>query len=190
MAIVGRVYECALQNCNITESNLTVSSVTGDHNSGKSDVNVTAISVYGQVMHFFPAGFAKFFQNLEAIFMKNPGLKSLNNADIKEFDKLRFFQIREHELKILSSDLFKFNTNLEFVGFQEGPLEHVGFGLLWPLKKLKKAFFGYNTCIQKVVMEEAEIEAFKVELEEKCPETKAMRDARLARVSAISNKAT
>lgn len=151
----------------ITNQNDTITSVNGQ-SAPLTDVNI--LHIFHQMINYFPKGLDKFFPNLEAIQLLHSPLKTIEQADIRPFgSKLKKFILGGNQIESLDSDLFEYNSELRWIGFQENNLKSVGKNILRPLKKLQRAYFDDNECIDKAAMNENQVQVLVAELEEKCP---------------------
>jgi hypothetical protein len=155
-----KVYECKVTSeFSVTSPHQIISSISGSHETQKTNDDVTAFYVNNLPCEFFPIGLENFFTNIEVIVLSNTGMKSLTNADLQPFPKLKFFVATGHEIKSIQSDLFFGNKNLQVLGFNDGMLEYVGRNLLTHLKNLYSVDFNKNVCIDSFVEPEDRYDA-------------------------------
>jgi hypothetical protein len=92
---------------------------------------------------------------------------------------LQVVYLQYNKLKIIPSDLFKYNPNLNTIGLDKNKIEHVGkrFFDILNLKKLKTLAMNNNTCTHFPWIHNGEADLFKklrVELLNKCKPTRGM----------------
>lgn len=159
---------CRVMDLVITSQNDTITSVNGQV-APLTDVNI--VHIFHQTINYFPKGLDKLFPNLEAIQLLHSPLKSIEQSDLKPFgSKLKKFIVGGNQIESLNNDLFEYNSELRWIGFQENKLKSVGKNILKPLKKLQRAYFDDNECIDKAALNEKELSGLVAELEEKCPD--------------------
>lgn len=157
---------CGVSGLKISSTDDTITSVNGQ-SVPLTDVNI--VHIFHQQINYFPKGLDKFFPNLEAIQLSYTPLKSIKQADVKPFgSKLKKFILGGNQIEDLDSDLFEFNSELRWIGFQENQLKTVGKNILKPLTKLQRAYFDDNKCIKKAALNANELPGLVLELEEKC----------------------
>lgn len=166
-------YTCTVLKLITNETNRDISEVTPEN--GKSHLpdstndDVRQLYIIHQIMKYFPRGFTKFFENIEAIHAGMNKLKYLVRDDVKEFTKIKFLYLYSNHLENLQSDVFLDNLELEYISFNNNRLMHIGSKLLTPLRGLRTAYFNKNICIDKqAVHSEKEVAEIRLEISERC----------------------
>lgn len=149
-------------------SRQTVTSVNGkDSNTFKGRSYKTIVIEY-QTVYFLPQGLGNFFPNIIAISVDHSQLKEINKDDLAQFPKLQQFNVSESDLKSLSGDLFEGNLHLSSISFMKNQLNHIGRGILKPLKHLTQARFANNTCISQNAEKFTEIPSLVAAFQANC----------------------
>ncbi|XP_070491071.1 uncharacterized protein [Chironomus tepperi] len=159
---IDSVYGCNVQN-NLTvlpKGLSIIENVTGSHNNGYKDKNVTAFYSMNKGFNFFPYGLHNKFENLRGIAIKNDKLNEIHQFDLKFFPKLELFEIYFNEIEVLEDHLFAYNQDLKYVNFQGNKIVHIGLQALANLENLSYLRFKDNLCID--IDAENSIDAVKV----------------------------
>lgn len=170
-------YSCKLENkaegkLSITEDNVSVTSVSGNHANGKSNNDVEVLYISGQTIFFLPKNIVQFFPNLKGIVIFSSHMKTLRKQDIAPFTKLLFFFIAANEIKEIDGDLFESNPGVEYFSFTSNPLMHIGPDLFHPLQNLKEVHCSKCKCYD--ILNATPTDDLKLALSVNCPPTLAM----------------
>lgn len=163
-------YTCTVTQLVTNETEREITGVTAtDPDLIPVDTDVIQLYIIHQKMRYFPHGFTNYFVNIEAIHAGMNELKYLDQADMKDFTKIRFLYLYSNHLENLQSDVFAHNLELIYVSFNNNRLVHIGSKLLTPLRKLKTAYFNKNICIDKqAVQSYKEVAEIRLEIAERC----------------------
>lgn len=144
--------------------------ITGTHIAGKTNQDVEAIFRLEE-MKYFPPNLLEYFGNLKAISWWNSTFTTISSSDLMNFKNLKHLYIPYNKfISSLPADLFKHNTNLEFVQFKGLPnLQHIVENLLGNLTKLAYADFSKNGCIDELAQGLGNVKALNFRLRDLCP---------------------
>lgn len=158
--------DCIVRNLVIVKANQLVTSVNGK--STVHDADTKVMKIHLQAVHFIPRGLSKFFPNLEVLYLAYSQLKSIERVDLKQFTKLKQLHLIANDLEILDADLFESNPELRIISFFHNKLKFIDATLLTPLKKLERADFMVNKCLNSFAAGPNAIAALITELKIKC----------------------
>lgn len=136
--------------------------------STESIHEVKALSFNTQIVKFIPKFDVLLARRLEGLQIQHSQLKSIEKADLQQFPSLRLLWLRQNDLEHLSSDLFKFNKNLESIDFAFNKLRFVGANLLQPLQHLRDASFVEAGCIDLFAFRPVGLATLESKLIAKC----------------------
>jgi hypothetical protein len=147
----GDVYQCDLDSDpQITSPAVTITSATGNH----INASMTLASVKGflsaEIIHtlnYFPRGLSDVFPNLEAIFIINGRLIEIHQSDLRPFATLRLLILYQNDIRTLEKDLFKYNTELEWIYVHDNKITSVYPTVFDRLEKLTGLFVSGNKCV-------------------------------------------
>jgi hypothetical protein len=161
---IGKVYTCKPQ-ISYTESSLEV---TGDHISGKSDIDVEGLLMGIEPMTKLPESLENFFPNLKGLSIEASNLGSILASDL-QFPNLNYLSIGNSKITNLDDDLFTNNPKLKYIDFSNNPIENIGHDLLNGLDELEQASFLNNECVNLEAKTPEEVKELKRQLMESCP---------------------
>ncbi|CAG9810614.1 unnamed protein product [Chironomus riparius] len=149
--ILKNVYFCYVNNnpSITTRESAAITSISGTHQSGKTNSDVGGFAVYSKTINYFPRGLETFFKNIKAIQIDNCNLKEVHQEDLKPFPKLIELHLTSNKLEVLEEDLFDFNPDLEFIHFWDNKIVHIEPNVFDHLSKLSYLYLLYNSCIDK-----------------------------------------
>jgi hypothetical protein len=169
--IIGKFYKCYVK---ITDnpSNHTITDVTGRHQTGKTNDDVTELKILGDdTLTFVPRGASKFFPNLIAVRIWETAIETVEGDEFAEFGaKLEWLQLMWSALTTIPSHFLAANTNLKYVDLAHNKIIRVGRDLFTPvdLTKLYSVDFKYNRCIARAETTVKGIRELIEELKEAC----------------------
>lgn len=167
----GKIYACyADGNGKIWDlKSPEITYINGTHLAGKTDECVKEFVIHHSKVKYFPKNILSFFPNCESISIYPSEISKLSSADLEPYPNLKSIYIKSKIISI-PGDLFKFNQNLVFVGFENNNhLQHVGENLLENLKQLKTAKFLANKCVNVLADTPEKITSLKDTLVDDCP---------------------
>ncbi|XP_070508762.1 putative leucine-rich repeat-containing protein DDB_G0290503 [Chironomus tepperi] len=132
-----------------TQEAATVTSVSGSHNTEKSDADVNGFTAKYRTITYFPKGLESFFKNLKAIQIFQCNLKEVHQEDLKPFPNLVELSLQYNLLEVLEEDLFDFNPDLEHIDFSYNKLVHIEPKIFDHLTKLSTIWINANICIDR-----------------------------------------
>lgn len=156
------------KNVNITAPNQTVTSVNGLEPIYYRSQNVTMFSMLSQTVFYVPLGIETFFPDLQGMEIANSKLKSIKQADLKPFGKLKELWMYGNGLETLDGDLFEFNPELLFINIDNNILKTIGGNIFDGLKKVERINLLNDFCINKSAVSRCEVFELIAEMQEKC----------------------
>jgi hypothetical protein len=148
---IGSVYQCALtSDPQITSPAVTITSATGNHtNSSMTHASVKSFytNSQSQTINYFPSGLSDFFPNLEAIFIYNGRLIEVHQSDLRTFTTLRLLSLWQNNITFLEKDLFKYNTELEWIEIHDNKITSIYPTVFDRLEKLTGLHVFGNECV-------------------------------------------
>lgn len=139
---------CNVQNQDIIEnrSNREIATVTGKHESSKSNDDVKAVWIANSKLYYFPKGL-EIFENLEGIVIDKSGLREIRKDDLKPFINLRHLSLNGNNLQVIESNLFENNQNLELIILSDNLISHIDPNVFDIFQnKLSSLFLAGNNC--------------------------------------------
>lgn len=144
-------------------------SVTGDHDTGKSNDDVEYLTIKDQYMTFFPEGLLVFFKILQAMSVYNTQLLSLGAKDLQPIPGLLHLAVQRNNLTSIDADLFSFTPLVRLFAADANQIEHIGHNLIANTNELAYLFFGNNVCINQNAQGRSEVLALAPTLSVLCP---------------------
>ncbi|CAG9810640.1 unnamed protein product [Chironomus riparius] len=150
-SIVKNAYYCYVNNnpSITTRESATITSISGTHQSGKTNSDVVGFYVYSKTINYFPRCLETFFKNIKAIQIDNCNLKEVHQEDLKPFPNLVELYLRFNELEVLEEGLFDFNPDLEYIYIWNNKIVHIAPNVFDHLSKLSYLYLLSNSCIDK-----------------------------------------
>lgn len=132
---------CKVVDLIIENENTRIMEIHGTHQRGKSNNDITELSILNQNVPHFPLGFGKFMKNLKKIFVKNSMLTAVDENDFESMNQLMQLTLSENEIQVVSEEAFqKVKASIEVIdlsGNKITQLEEKTFKNLMKLKVLK-----------------------------------------------------
>jgi len=122
---------------------------TGQHQSGKTNMDVQSVEFNLCTVTKVPQGLTKIFPNLNILKILNSNLENICKSDLVEYKNIKRFNCNENEVKFLPADLFEGFENLEFISFNNNKLDFIEPNILDGLEKLKFVDFRGNSNYKK-----------------------------------------
>lgn len=170
---------CSVSSLQVTSPNQNVITVNGQNESFYRTRSVKKLSIGDKNINFMPNGIEKFFPDLESIRICNSNLKSIDQADLKPFGKLRNLDVERNDLVFLDSELFEFNPEIETLDFYNNKLRYVGENIFKSLSKLNIADFNNNPCSSYRMNSKIQLAVLISELNSNCQVPKFYSDLKL-----------
>jgi Leucine-rich repeat (LRR) protein len=164
-------YGCLIENTQTPETKRIT--LSGVHEYGKADNDVTDVSFSDCVITKIPQDLSLMFPNLKYLFICNSKLKKISKNDLIEYRNLELISMMENELEYLSGDLFDGFTRLNYINFQKNKLIFIEPNILDGLGEIKRVDFSNNINYKKhfsvypVYEPNATLDEVKTELYEK-----------------------
>jgi len=148
---VKNVYYCYVDNILeiTTKESATITSVSGNHQSGKTNSDVEVLYLEFRTTYYFPRSLETFFENLKMIRVQINKLKEIHQEDLKPFPKLVELDLYFNSLEVLEEGLFDFNPDLYLIDFRSNKIIHIEPKVFDHLSKLNTLLLSSNTCVSK-----------------------------------------
>lgn len=168
---VDSAYICDARVLIFSSNESVIYAVTQNHLYNRTNDNVNGLLITNQRLASVPKQVVKFYQNIQALYLRNTSLTQISSADLQPFPLLVHLTLWDNDLQVLDGDLFKFTPNIRYIDFDNNKLIHIGLNILNSLRNLTYALFNNNTCISTSVNSAAspDIASLKLELSTKCP---------------------
>lgn len=142
-------YTCNIQAIKLSSPNDRVlMSVTGEHQSGKSNNDIDRIRSLNKFNNFIPKDIVKFFRNVDFIWIQSSNISTLNKNDLRSFgSQFRKFLLSDNPIEAIYADLFEFTPNLERIYLQNNQIKVIGKGVFDKLPNLSVLWFNPNPCL-------------------------------------------
>lgn len=164
-------YMCDVKNEDliISGDEREITSVSGQHQVGKTNDDVTFFFSDYRKLNFFPRGISNFFRNIKNIQVGFANIHELTSKDLEQFGgNLRQFYFYGNSLETVKADLFKFNQNLEKVSLRASKVKVIDKETFDRLTKLDGLWLSLNQCINKDATDRNEVLALIKIVEENC----------------------
>jgi hypothetical protein len=148
------LYECKLEKENMRVQNVSVDTVSGPHIRGKNNRDVKFLIFDDFRCDTIPPDFGKIFPNLLGIRAISDGLKTIEAENLQHFKHLKYIRVQDNRIRFLKDNVFKFNSDLEYVEFIQTDLVYIGNRCFDHLMNLKLVNFRdsyqLNPSIRKI----------------------------------------
>jgi len=151
---LGNLYCCSVKKDPkiTTRESATITSLSGEHKSGKTNSDVESFRVHAMTINYFPRGLEKFFKNIKAITVGFSNLKQIHQEDLKSFPKLAELYFFSNSIKVLEQGLFDFNPDLQRISFEHNKIINMEPEVFDHLNKLGSLLLYGNSCIDDGVI--------------------------------------
>lgn len=108
------------------------------------------LSIKNAELKFFPDEITQLLPNITMIELKFCGLLIIKKENLQQFaEKLIYVDLEGNSLTFLESNLFFFNSNLEYANFNDNLLQSIDFSIqaFQEMKSLRYFIFYKNICI-------------------------------------------
>lgn len=145
----GNLYTCIIYKIwDIEEPRITFINGTHDFNNSARDVKGIWFKENTEKLKYFPQNILTFFPNFVHISIWFNNFSTISSRDLQSFPDLEWIRIKNSKIESIPGDLFKFNPKIKFVGLNDNKLlDDIGKNLLNNLKKLERAEFTGNKCV-------------------------------------------
>lgn len=182
-----KLYTCKVKNFAVTTDDVTVTEVSQNHWSGKSNSHVEVFYVESLIFNYLPKNIEQFFPNLKGIAILRSTFKTIRREDIAPFQQLWFFYIGANEITEVEGNLFESNPDITYLSFSSNPIVSIGFNLLEPLKKPVEIHFSAMKCLSKFTRT-GQVQEMALALAVYCPPTFDMIERRIIKGDYFKSK--
>ena len=164
----GSEYTCFAKNFQTSLHDRTVTEIKGNHLQGKTNNDVKQLMLEKQFIPYLPLKVGDFFKNLKIFFAKKSNVRHVLQGDLDGLDNLEVFDLTHNPVEQLGANFFKGHSKISTVAFYDCHLKMIDPAVLDPLKKINNIFFNLNYCIDFVSNGDDAVNAFKIEIADKC----------------------
>lgn len=143
------LYTCNLLDIRIESDNVVIASIDGEHLPAKSDDKVKQLKAVNQNIKHLPAGFSKFYKNIEKFSVKNSALVAVSENDFKGLTKVKELFLASNKISFLDIKSFNDLVNLEVLNLSNNLITEMHENILNKLAMLKVLDISANK-IQKL----------------------------------------
>lgn len=164
-----RPYACNIKkiNCQAQANALKIK-----HLAGKSDRDLTVVQYQGdRSCKRIPRGFQNLMSNLEALYFKGCGIKTVSKADLSPLPKLILLHLGDNKISYLEGNLFQANLKLKYVVFEKNELSFVSPSLFDNFVSITLASFYGNPCVRSKSETVSSLEYIRRSLITDCSQT-------------------
>lgn len=166
-APIGSIYTCEAGV--LTDGSDTVSAIYGNHQSGKTDLDVHGLVLQSKGLDFVPRNVDSFFPNIRAVDLYSNLISSIRNVHLRQFKNMVYFAVMDNKLTSLDSNLFDGLPFLNYISFTNNSIKHVGHDFILP--SLGEIYFDLNDCISYNAVNATQIDSLRFKLLLNCPPT-------------------
>ncbi|CAO1330865.1 unnamed protein product [Diamesa tonsa] len=99
------LYTCHVQNLNVNQENVNITSLAGRHDQGQDNYDVHGLRFNNGDFEYLPGNFMELFPNLKALNIYAHILKKLTRHDLSDARNLKYLDILITQITSLPSDL-------------------------------------------------------------------------------------
>ena len=105
---LGERYTCGASLVEVqNESTTTISSVSGDHITNKTNADDKAVDFSGQKTYFLVQNLVDFFPNMEELYVFRSDLKKLSRSDFTNYKNFKAVSLSRNHLSTVPYDTFE-----------------------------------------------------------------------------------
>lgn len=146
----GRLYLCRVKSdVIITERHTGINMLNGQHQLDMNSSSVDAIFAEYHTVSYIP-DFTPVTKNLKVFCLTQCDLLSLEQRDLKLYDKLEVLWANGNRLKSLQKDLFIYNPNLKSVNLDLNSINKIDSNIFSNLHNLQSLSLNHNDCLKSV----------------------------------------
>lgn len=164
----GDQYACNVLNDLSVPRGGKVTSITGQHQAGKTNADVKGLQITRKNLNFIPRDIDKFFPNIIALTFVAANLTEIHEEDFKPFPNLRVLWVWMNKIEVLEENLFRYNPLLGEISFSQNKLRHISVNTFSILKPLTYLYLMENSCIDLNANTQATVPALINEARRKC----------------------
>lgn len=133
-----------IENC---FTNLIITELFGNHLGNSTSNDVLGLWIYNQLIDYLPYGVGNIFPNLTTYYVEATPLKYIQQKNFEDLIHLKHIFINSNQIKVLNSDTFIYNKNINTLAMQSNKLKVIGPGFLSSLINIQRVYFSGNACI-------------------------------------------
>lgn len=138
------VYICSVLKVTHIASNGRIVNIIGEHEDGKSNLDVEAVQISSVNLGYYPRYLCKFFPNLKSILIISGGLKKLSKFDFIGCEGLEKLIIIGNDISTIDNDIFDYAPNIESISLFRNNIKFMGDKVFDKMKKLKYVNLKFN----------------------------------------------
>lgn len=165
---VKEIYKCIVREFVSLNKDDEITSVTGNHESNKTNCDVGVLILENQICHYLPLKFNEHFTNVYHLDVKNSSLLAVDQSTMKMFTKLKIIYLRGNLIEEIPPNLFTFNRLLEFINFDDNKIKKINMNAFNNLPNLVSISLERNICIDNFAMDEMSRNNLSKEIELNC----------------------
>lgn len=143
--------------------------VTGDHEDGKSNLNVESLEINSyENLDFIPRKMGNIFRNLMRLDMSWNKIEVLNKDDIRGLRKLTSINLSSNRILRIEGGFFDHNLMLEKIELSDNKIKSVDEKLFDKLLHLNFIDLSSNECINMIANNQTEIPPLKEQMKTNC----------------------
>jgi Leucine rich repeat len=154
---VVNAYTC-IGNIIMTSDSPFITSMSGVHSTGRTNVDVQVVVIEGQNIRFFPRGL-EIFPKVQALSFNAAGILEISQADLAPFPNLVQLQLNNNHITTLRRHTFESNTKLQFISINDNPLSHVAESVFDNLRQLSVLELRNTVCMNDFRSNRADVQA-------------------------------
>lgn len=164
---VIRSYTCS---GTVTGTGNRVLNIRGVHLPGRSNLDVTGVSIYNsQLTNRIPGNFDNFFPTVQAVDWVFGDLTQLSANDLRQFPGLQWLSVFGNRLTSLDTTLFASTPNIRWVDLSNNQIANVGEGVFDTSYVLQWVLLERNPCINVLATTPESIWELREMLPFECP---------------------
>lgn len=154
------------ENTNVTE---VITSDEATVPRVMEDSEVKFIKIFNHTILEFPNELGIYFSKAEGLQVTLCGLKTIQKESLRGFEKLKYLNLRQNSLEVLSHNLFEDNTKLEIILLGCNKLKIICANTLASLPNLREIDLRRNTCVSRKAQTDKELSLLYDDIVKKCP---------------------
>lgn len=176
----NQIYTCTVADIKtVTEPELEVENIYGDHFNGSKSENVHAVLFDSKTVNFFPRKLESFFAFLSLLSVTSSNLTLIQQSDLTPFSNLRLLDLHNNSIQFLPRDLFVYNPNLEVLNLSLNGIKNIDPDIFDYLNFLRFLNLESNDCISDMEVDRKGVTILIMEVKEKCNNCKFEEQERL-----------
>jgi Leucine-rich repeat (LRR) protein len=140
----SEVYSCELSNLRIAESEFNNITVSGRHLSGKSNSDVTRVTLHASEVPFIITQIFEAFSNLQLLVIQGSGLRHIRSNDFKDAGNLDRLIIRQNPITSLPAAAFAGASHVSWLELTNNSISTLDENAFVGLNRLSALFINMN----------------------------------------------